>query len=89
MAEDSNNIENEKIISDMNEFIKPKLVEMQELILSNNSGLFDLLKKMKKYMKDINEEYKNIYNRSFDDDIKKLGGHFGNKELLDLFKKNY
>ena len=48
MAEDSNNIENEKIISDMNEFIKPKLVEMQELILSNNSGLFDLLKKMKK-----------------------------------------
>lgn len=89
MAEDSNNIENEKIISDMNEFINPKLVEMQELILSNNSGLFDLLKKMKKYMKDINEEYKNIYNRSFDDDIKKLGSHFGNKELLDLFKKNY
>lgn len=80
----------DQIVQDVNNFVKPKLIEMRDMISSNNTGLFNLMTKMKKYLSDISEEYRNIYNRSFEDDLKILNNHFGNNNnpIFDFFKKN-
>lgn len=66
-----------KIITEINEFMYPKMEELQLLMEKEKPGMFKMVKLIKNFFKDTQKEYEEKYGRSFEEDMKRTNEYLG------------
>jgi hypothetical protein len=77
-----------QILDNMNNFIYPKFKILQEDILKDKPGMFEMIKIAKKFINDLKNDYNTEFQRDFEKDMNKLNDHMGlsQTDLLNAFK---